>query len=492
MTDEFECFLGLIGDSLVSNLKRLFISNRGHFSPRIPDTKSHDFTIVIYIRNPESYHKLLKILLRNSNILKRNPRVCADIDCDQSCDLSTLIQKHVKKLDVLSDYKRTGALYASSEFPYCPQFTHFTANRFCIDDSVPSTFMKAVKDGKFPNLRRIELNGCTFNDCEWPEVPAFYCFLTPETMPDSSQIQKLFSNLTEVNFFGEHNTDCLVPFRLEKLSVLHLYRFNVRILNCLNDVLKQEFLPHLSQLSVDLGGSRTLREIKTFLRELDPNSISKLEKLEMRYLISADDLKILSEKLTSLQVTELDLHGSSGFTGNLSVLFTHSFPTLATLILGFCDLNSDNLQSLAKAEAEGKLPQLKHLDISQRFELYDDEDDVEDITHLFTHSAQWNRLTTLETSNENVLNVEPGFLTSSEKLFVMCPEGYESQLQSVTRQWPRLKVIEVWDDEHARCIVDGVERGMFPSLTTVNIPELPGRSIPPLLYRLSRTNISVV
>ena len=71
------------------------------------------------------------------------------------------------------------------------------------------------------------------------------------------------------------------------------------------------------------------------------------------FTISADDLKILSYKLTFLHVTELDLCDSRGLTGSLSVLFTHSLPTLNTLIMH--DLNSYDVQSLAKAGAEGKI-----------------------------------------------------------------------------------------------------------------------------------------
>ena len=38
-----------------------------------------------------------------------------------------------------------------------------------------------------------------------------------------------------------------------------------------------------------------------------------------------------------------------GFTGSLSALFTHRFPGLNTLILSKCKLNSNDLQSLARA-----------------------------------------------------------------------------------------------------------------------------------------------
>ena len=66
--------------------------------------------------------------------------------------------------------------------------------------------------------------------------------------------------------------------------------------------------------------------------------------------------------------------------------------------------------SLAEAIAEGKLPRLKHLDI-----LHISNADISD---LFTHSAQWNHLTTLEISDKNVVNIEPEFLTSLEELII--------------------------------------------------------------------------
>ena len=194
--------------------------------------------------------------------------------------------------------------------------------------------------------------------------------------------------------------------------------------------------------------------LDTFLDELDPHKTVKLGKLKLNH-ISAEGLEILSEKL-AVRLTELDL-ASSGFTGRLSVLFTHSFPTLNTLKLSECELNSDDLQSLARANVEGKLPQLRHLDISEN-------NDVK-ICDLFTHSAQWNQLTTLKASDENVLNVDPECLTSVEELILWTHESY---LQSVTRRWPCLKVIEVASGDLADCIADGVERGMFPALKTVN------------------------
>ena len=302
---------------------------------------------------------------------------------------------------------------------------------------------------------------------EWPDVPELT--LVAGAKSDVSQAQKVLLNLTEMIDYKGHNIDRLIKVPLEKLSVLWLHRTNAHILQCLNNMLKQEFLPNLSNLFVQANSDK----METFLHELESNSISKLEKLTLRgFIMSAEDLKIFSHKLTSLQVTELDLWHNC-FTGNFSALFTNSLPQLNTLILNSCDLNSDSVQSLARANVQGKLPQLKHLDISD----------------LFTNSAQWNQLTSLGTSDLKVLNVEPEFLTSLEKLR-FSTEDEQFQLQSVTRLWLCLKVIDVWGNDIIRCIIDGVEQGMFPSLTIIRTGE--DADVPiPHLFKLVRANISV-
>ena len=90
-------------------------------------------------------------------------------------------------------------------------------------------------------------------------------------------------------------------------------------------------MPNLTELDIS-GGIGNYVRLGKFLDEFDPHKPIKIVKLVLHwFFISYDKLKILSEKLTAIQLTELDLSFSSGLTGRLSVLFTHSFPTLNTL-----------------------------------------------------------------------------------------------------------------------------------------------------------------
>ena len=119
------------------------------------------------------------------------------------------------------------------------------------------------------------------NDCEWPEVPEFSCELQTLTMSDHPQIQKLLLKLTELSVNSDsHDFDCLIHVRLENLSVLKLYFYQTAKLQILNDVLKQGYVPNLSELTL-LGA---LIELGTFFREFDPNDTAKLEKLTLRGL----------------------------------------------------------------------------------------------------------------------------------------------------------------------------------------------------------------
>ena len=91
----------------------------------------------------------------------------------------------------------------------------------------------------------------------------------------------------------------------------------------------------------------------------------------------------------SSEVTKLDISHSSGISGALSILLCHSFPLLETLILSDCGLNSDDLSNLAQADVEGRLPELKHLDLS------DNEAIRGQWRHFFSFRQRWSHLLSL-------------------------------------------------------------------------------------------------
>ena len=147
-----------------------------------------------------------------------------------------------------------------------------------------------------------------------------------------------------------------------------------------------------------------------------------------------------------------------------------------------CHLNSNDLQSLARANVEGKLPQLRHLDISA-YSLYQQCE----ISYLFAHSAEWNELTTLWTSDLSALNIDPGFLISLQELILEST----SKVIELTRSWPHLLKLQldVNKSEIYRQFVDGVERGLFPALEIFRYSwhDISASD----LFKLYKTNISI-
>ena len=203
---------------------------------------------------------------------------------------------------------------------------------------MPSTLIKAVQNGDLPHLKRIELVDSEVSDCEWPEVPEF-SFQTWKEL-DLIQLQNVLSKLTELTVHKLSDINIIIPLPLENLTICKLEDIDSCNVEEINNVFGKGKMPNLSEmyLSADLQSPDKIA-LDSFLDGFNLHKTVKLEKLALQsFFISAEQLKILSEKLAAVQLTELDLSWSSGFTSSLSALFTHSFPRLNTLILSWCRL----------------------------------------------------------------------------------------------------------------------------------------------------------
>ena len=97
-----------------------------------------------------------------------------------------------------------------------------------------------------------------------------------------------------------------------------------------------------------------------------PDKVPRLESLTVEGFVNSNsDLHVLSEKVRHWRLKKLDITHSSGVTGNLSILLSSSLPSLKTLVVKHCELDSEDLRGLARANAQGYLPELKLLDISE-------------------------------------------------------------------------------------------------------------------------------
>ena len=136
--------------------------------------------------------------------------------------------------------------------------------------------------------------------------------------------------------------------------------------------LNRSILPNLTELSVIVRLHETVDvEIP------NPEKLPRLEYLTLnRLLNSIEQVKQLGEKITRWKLKKLDLSDTDCLGGgNLSNLLSHNFPSLQSLILVDCYLflkgealnppDGLDLKHLVKAKSYGRLPELKHLDVSR-------------------------------------------------------------------------------------------------------------------------------
>ena len=172
---------------------------------------------------------------------------------------------------------------------------------------------------------------------------------------------------------------------------------------------------------------------------------------------------------------KLDISHSSGVTGVLSILLCHSFPVLETLILSDCWLNSDDLRSLAQANKKGRLPKLKHLDISQNPNIKTGRET------FFCYDAKWEELNCLiidraEGGISNIFSQENDCLVNLKEVIFHAP-GKGILDENCSKCWVSLTKVEITCviEDFTRTMIGfvyNIERGNLPSLETIKIKVL--------------------
>ena len=155
--------------------------------------------------------------------------------------------------------------------------------------------------------------------------------------------------------------------------------------------LNAEFLPNLSDLAIYMWQHAPMwRKKQVRLRTCTRGQtdqlilweqLSKIDKMSQikhnrlrhlslqRFVSAATHLHAVALSALSCRLDKLDISHSSYVTGRLFILVGHSFPSLHTLILSNCHLNSNDLRSLTSACTKGRLPELTMLDISHNSNL---------------------------------------------------------------------------------------------------------------------------
>ena len=194
------------------------------------------------------------------------------------------------------------------------------------------------------------------------------------------------------------------------------------------------------------------------------------------------DLNTVALCAKGSNVSKLDISQSKCVMGEWSAFFSHGFPSLETLILNDCGLNSDDLSSLTQAGVEGRLPELKHLDLS------DNEATIGQWRHLFSHGQKWSHLLSMnikqnitEDSRDNytylVDQVRLGALANLQQ-FSFLSHGNDCLQNCLSVKWPSIQKLDITSTfrhnstEHVQVfqeILNTVENVSLPQLRTVSV-----------------------
>ena len=185
--------------------------------------------------------------------------------------------------------------------------------------------------------------------------------------------QKVSFRLLTLNLGGYFNIDSAIR---EYSGLRQMFPFSSLILN--NSYLRSDDLrslatasaigrlPVLRDLDISWNSNLSVREPFTVLLGEGFPKLNSL--IARRCWLTPKDLDWLAAANVGAKIprlTTLDLSQNPGIHRCISNLFVHRFPNLNVLILRDCELREEALSDIQQANADGKLPQLKLLDISQ-------------------------------------------------------------------------------------------------------------------------------
>ena len=145
------------------------------------------------------------------------------------------------------------------------------------------------------------------------------------------------------------------------LSDLGVWDINSEFWKEFVGVLNENKLPNLKDLWLSYGYD--ILDIS--LLKLQADNLPSLKRLHLSgFIYSGKDIQGLADRLVKWDLKDLRLNFIKGISGHLFVLFRYCLSSLTHLGLSSCELTSRDMRCLTEAREQGRLPRLKHLDVS--------------------------------------------------------------------------------------------------------------------------------
>ena len=402
--------------------------------------KREDLTLIIRGNCKE----LVEGIMKYPEISQRHPSVYMYFD--RCHDLSSLLHKDMKELHLKNPHG--GALMtltAKQEIKMCPYLTDLSFTSVGdtkIDPAVCSLLSTAVGIGTLPCLNHLGFSGSgtaikghlsklfssewttlkhlNLYKCEldkndvnhlakhhislFPNILSLVLYFGKINKPETetnTNLSSFASILLDARQKGEMKVDLAVKLLFNSpwptLTSIFLHDMTAEAYREFSQIMMKGSLPNLTKLGISMWN----------LARIIPNNLAPFESplgtilrqiALQQFLFRKEYVSILAGRLFFAQLHELDISHSFGVRGNLSLLLCHPLPELRALILNGCEFNSDDLQSLAKANQNGRLPKLKNLDVTGN---------TDSITSLFHDSCTLDKLLTFKMSHHLTQDSSP-------------------------------------------------------------------------------------
>ena len=463
----------------------------------IQGSDPEDFNVVISTRDEIDVDALL------THCMATDKQACVQMVAKgDELDLSEVAKVDIKQLHLMGPLSRRSRLLSNSDISFSPSLTHLILNRLEIDKLLIRALSKAAQTGNLESLSQLRFVACKglkkklpelFQTSRWPHLTELDLY---QSDLDPSDIQVLCDVPLPCLTSLALSLDCveilkgnwliLFSHRWTKLSRLSLHGVPFDSCAGLYEALTRENFPSLQSLHMSTN-------VNLGLNTEGLSIIPSVSDLALNHFRLEADLSRFAQSSVIHSLTKLNLSHCSGITRNLGCLLSEEFPSVSSLLLSGCVLGPQDFSHLAQASVNGKLPELKHLDVSHN---------MSDLDGLFEYPCKWGRLEYLNienepnatsgpTSNPSSLDilakkVRSGCLGSLRELRFTAGDGNYYPRTTRNLRWSSLSTLHI---SHAgnECsavlepIAHAVEDGQFPLLSVVRVacklsPEGQGRN----------------
>ena len=306
-----------------------------------------------------------------------------------------------------------------------------------------------------PSLEHLSLLWTNLSEADLRTL-SFACNGENKTLPNLTSLSLTIPNDIRTQSVTE-NLFALPFLNLKGLYVHYSQTHHVDMDQALRDTLLANKLPNLQCLGI---------QIKIEGTNIYPGVFRLIVAPYVQSVILCNCVLHHESSFFPMELCKAEFRSCEGLSTYLLKLMQQGFLSLHTLGLTRCDLGAQALSCVAQACMEGRLPELKVLDINRN------KITGSEVMHLFAHSCTWSQLLGLDIS-KNLLDKTDGtyFMVRVKTDGLLC---HLQQLgidiyTNVGTLWPSLRFLYLpWcATETLGLIKNDICADLFPALRTI-------------------------